>query len=509
MRFQDQARAFRRFLRTTPRLSGEGGCRAAILVVPWFVTPVPWYSIALGWLYRARGWQVTLVFDDCPPPNPAERAVQIAEIAEVLANCGLEVQRLSELPESPLLGDDAAEIAKLARMNADAYLRRSGVTDPAAEGFFLEALTWRLRRFHTLAAGEAWDHFCVPGGIYGSSGPMRLAGQRAGFRVATYDSGPGSVTLGTDWIAGHCRDVAKIGDARFADYIAAHRARALELAREEFELRRSARDRYGYAGTAYQADAACEPCDVLLPMNVFDDAAGLGRSRFFADGAEWVTGTVDFLMTETDARVVVREHPAARKLGRQDLLGPRLRERHGSNPRFRFVTCHDPVSTYVLIESARVVLPFASTVGVEAAALGKRVVVESDVYYASLGFVERATSREDYFSRIRRAIDPTGPVDDETREAAWLAYFYGQVASFVDCDFTPQPVDFAHWVQRDFVALSADPKVALIVTALSEGIPSWRLQSEQIFAGEYHVPVRSPSAAAKPAWWRRRLLNAK
>ncbi|MDR3400917.1 MAG: hypothetical protein P4L99_00335 [Chthoniobacter sp.] len=504
MKFPDQARDFRRFLRTVPAPPAANGTKAALLVAPWVMTPVPWYAVALACLYRARGRRPTLVFDDLPPPNPAERSMQITEIAGVLADCGLEVRRLSELPEATLHDGDAAELSNLARMNATAYLRRSGVTEVGAGQFFLEALTSRLKRFHTLAAEQAWDHFCIPGGLYGSSGAMRLAGQRAGFRVASYDSGPGSMTLGTDWIAGHCRDVAKIGDPRYADYIAAHRDRALELAREEFELRRTARDRYGYATTAYQANPANNACDVLVPMNVFDDAAGLGRSRFFADGAEWINETVDFLMRSTDARVTVREHPGARRLGRQDLIGPGLRERYGSEPRFSFISCHDPVSTYALLESARVVLPLASTVGVEAAALGKRVVIESDVYYAGLGFVECAESREDYFVRIQRALDTPGPLDDAARETAWLAYFFGQVSSFVDCEFTPQPVDFKRWVRRDFSELAADPKVKIVVTAMSEGIPSWRLQSEQIFAGEYRVPVRS-APPAEQSWWRRML----
>ena len=65
-----------------------------------------------------------------------------------------------------------------------------------------------------------------------------------------------------------------------------------------------------------------------------------------------------------------------------------------------------------------------------------------------------------------------------------------ETRNFIDGKFTPIPTDFDCWVRRSFAELSRDSMVEMIVTVLSEGIPSWRLQSEKIFSGDYRVPVR-------------------
>ena len=55
--------------------------------------------------------------------------------------------------------------------------------------------------------------------------------------------------------------------------------------------------------------------------------------------------------------------------------------------RCRFVAAEDSVNSYDLLRSARLVLPFTSNIGIEAAAIGKPVLVSGAAYYADLGFV--------------------------------------------------------------------------------------------------------------------------
>jgi hypothetical protein len=483
MNFREQGEAFRRFLRTVPRPPVPAdGRKVLVPVLPWTETAVPWYSIALALLERARGFQPVLLFDDLPPPNPGESSTQIGIIAETLAALAgsLAVRRLSELPAGPTRDIDVALLDRRTEHNLP-YLERSGVGDADSVRQFRQALGERIGRVRALVAEGGWDHLLLPGGIYGVSGLLRELGAEVGIRTPCYDSGPGAMTLGTDAIAGHCRDLGRIFDPEFADYLAKHREAAISGARREFNLRMQARDRYDYQTSAYRAGAG-EEFGVLIPMNVFDDSAAIGRSRLFSGPREWMEETTDFILHQTEATLVVREHPGMRWLGRKDFIGGPLRERFGAHPRFRFVAAREEVSTYNLLEKARVVLPYASTVGVEAALLGKHVIMETDAYYARLPFVQRASSREDYFARIGTSLAAPEPLAEELRDQAWLSYFFSQVANFVDSEFTPQPVDFPRWVQRGFSSLAADPQIKIIVTVLADGIPSWRLQSERIFA---------------------------
>ena len=81
-----------------------------------------------------------------------------------------------------------------------------------------------------------------------------------------------------------------------------------------------------------------------------------------------------------------------------------LRDRFGQDPRYSFVAADDPVSSYDLLDSVDLVLPFTSNIGIEAAALGKTVLVAGASFYADLGFTWSATSRDEYLALLRRGL---------------------------------------------------------------------------------------------------------
>lgn len=489
MNFQKQSALFRTFLDTIPfaRFPRADRGDVAIIVTPWIQTAVPWYAIAMALLYRERGWNPTLVWDDLPSPDPRDSPEDLRIIQGVLDSLEgkVRVVPLSTIAPAELDEMDRAEVVRLTSLNMVSYLKAAPDPRPEAEieAHCLATLVQALQRITGLLTPNAFDHALIPGGIYAKSGLYLHAGRKSAVRVACFDSGPGSMTIGVDNVAGYCMDIAKMFlDPRFHEFVRKNKHLALELGRQEFELRTQARDRYSYQSHAYGKDSDFGECDVLIPMSVFDDAAGLGRNQLFSLPDEWLLETTAFILRETNATVVAREHPNAWRMKRGTHLRGFLESHFASEPRFRFVGGDQKISTYNLLEKAHVVLPCSSTVGVEAAGLGKIVIVESSVYYSDLSFVQKATSKTDYFERIRDALAKPAPLSDEQREQAWLCYFFGQVASFVDCEFTPQPVDFEKWAKRTFAEISRDPKVRLIVDAFSLGIPSCRLQSEQIFA---------------------------
>ena len=102
-------------------------------------------------------------------------------------------------------------------------------------------------------------------------------------------------------------------------------------------------------------------------------------------------------------------------------MGAILRERFGGDPRLRFVAAEDPVSTYDLLQSASMVLPFVSTIAMEGAALSKPVLIAGRCYYSDLGFVWVAASQGEYFDLLERGLEGRLPLLPDQVEKAWGA----------------------------------------------------------------------------------------
>ncbi len=151
------------------------------------------------------------------------------------------------------------------------------------------------------------------------------------------------------------------------------------------------------------------PGERLLALftNVIWDSAVVGEDTVFEDMFDWILFTVDVLRTDPAARLVIRVHPAEEEVywhatrDKSAEVIPSLFS--GGLP--ESVTLIDPAApldSYMLMQSADAVLVYASTVGMEAAALGKRVVTAARSHYHTAPFVTRALSREHYREELLR-----------------------------------------------------------------------------------------------------------
>ena len=168
------------------------------------------------------------------------------------------------------------------------------------------------------------------------------------------------------------------------------------------------------------------PFVLVCPNVVFD--AGYGKiTNVFASMKEWLHGTVEFLLQNTEHLVVVRAHPGeglwyAGKEPVHQLLADR-----GLVPGPRLVVIPGPakVNTYRLMERCRFGVVFSSSVGLEMAVLGKHVAVASNVVYARRGFTHDCDTPSEYYERLKALATPATlpPLDAERRERALLFYF--------------------------------------------------------------------------------------
>jgi len=498
--FRDAALAFQRFLRQCD-LAGLKASHAApagqpvgVVVMPWVTTPVPWFSIALGLGLARRGANVAFIWDDSVFPVPSSQLDRENEwIDRILENVRpyFPVERLSkEQPQQPHAGDEAV-LDRLVQLNLVWDLRADTPTESelTTAQHTRRHLRETLNRLRGLLARSAFRYLVVPGGVRGTSGLYLHAGRETGTRVATFDSGLGWTVACPDGVVAHQVDVPRAFEALYRGP-SPGLAEAVEAARAEYDRRVRGNDRMAYQTARLEPVEYLADDAILMPLSVEWDTAALGRHHIFEDSADWLVATVGHLLEHTKAPVVVRQHPSERReLERSRFrVGALLDEQFGDHPRFRFVSAEEDINTYNLLDRARLVLPYVSTIGIEAAALGKTVIPAGRPYYRALGFTWNAGSRVEYFDLIGRAMAGTlPPLPDQTRRA-WLCFYINAVCYRVFTDFSPQGSDFPKWVRWKRDALFARPEVEDLLTAIDEDIPVPLLRHARLTRREHEVP---------------------
>ena len=480
--FPDTAQAFKGFLRqceVAARPNGSGQ-PIGVVVMPWVATPVPWFSIALGIGLARRGGKVVFIWDDTVFPVPS---VQLDRQNDCIDKVFEDVRpyfpvlRLSEQLSQPLLAGDDTVLDRLVKLNlvwtlrGDTPSQAELATAPQTRGHLGETLS----RIRGLLAMTAFRYVVVPGGVRGTSGLYLHAGREAATRVATFDAGLGWSVACPDGVVAHQADIPRAFNTLYQQD-GPELTEAVEAARLEYDRRSRGKDIMGYQSAHVEPSESQDglPSDgILIPLSVEWDASALGRHHLFEDSADWLVATVGYLLEHTDAPVVVRQHPSERREFERSRfrVGVLLGERFGKHPRYRFVSAEEDTNTYALLGAARLVLPYISTIGIEAAAIGKTVIPAGYPYYAALGFTWNASSLGEYFDLIDRGLaGALPPLPDQTRRA-WLCFYLNAVCNRVFSDFSPHPIDFAKWSRWKPEALFATPEVEDLLTAIDEDRP--------------------------------------
>lgn len=478
-RFPASARAFRSFLRRARHITNGTGPGVAVVVMPWFGTPVPWFAIVAGFGLAGRGRRVTFVLHDLPvPEEPRFLATEIAamDAALDLVRDRFPVIRTSDATPGPAPStDDEAAVADLASQilvwtSRAAHRPGSHEVAQAArtQGMLLESLP----RVRAVVTGLDADLLVVPGGVLVASGLYLRAAAEAEIRTATFDAGSGWSVVGVDGVAAQQADVSR-AVRMLEEEAGPHRDAIVAAARAAYAERRAGTDAMAYQLADSVGPSEGAPRAILLPLSVMFDTAALGRSHLYADPAEWLVETVRLLLAECDDPIVVRQHPSERHQGERGRFDPAaiLDRALGPQPRVEVVLAEDHRNTYDLIDASRLVVPFVSTIGIEAAAVGKTVILGGSAYYGDLGFAWAPQNRADYEDVLRRgargALDPPPTGADR----AWLCYYLNAVTARTWTTFTPQPADFWRWVVHDPDDLFAEAAVSDLLTAVDTDVP--------------------------------------
>ena len=446
-----------------------------MLITPWLDTAVPLYALEIAGALRAAGHDIVFLFDSA---QFALNAVSSRSHA-AFRDLHHEIAKLGEVHDVTAQTPDAApwpgDLKKLAYENA--VWRTKG--EVLADAFLAEHpelpadLAAHGAKVHAALQATHADWLLMPGGVFGVSGLYMASAQSLGLDFTTFDSGPGRFFTAHRGIAAHSADLPD-AFARLTEQCAAQpqmaeyvRAAAAELFREREEMR----DHFQFQTTARSTSPA-SAADLLVCLNYRADTAALFRNRCFPTVEEWVVSVLDWAAAR-GLRIRIRPHPVQRRshVRSTDQLDQIIHARDPEGRTAEWIAPDAPVNSYDLIESSRVVLPFTSTVGIEAAYLGRPVVLAANNYYESLGFATLCSTPGEYFAKIERALAGEAAPSPAQREAAARCLYLAVRCRSVHSLFTPQPADFAEWVKIPSGELWSRPETADLLHSLTNRIP--------------------------------------
>jgi hypothetical protein len=450
----------------------------AVVVMPWMGTGVPWFSLVCGLFLADRGNKVTFIVDDMPFGANGFRSrciVGCIDSVLKLLRGQHEVIHLGEkVTSSPLDERAQKSIERLATLNAVWELRGEMVQDGRSQytartvGQFGEA----YGAIANVLSANHFDVLFVPGGMWGTTGIWSERARAEGMRLATYDGGNGTIMLCVNGVASQLQDIPT-AYSLLKDHANSHGSHAfiVESALAEMGRRRSGVDKFASQIKGHRNVDARFKDAVLVALNSSWDSAALGLHAVYEDSAQWIVETAKYLLDNTSAQVIIRQHPAERlKAGRSSDDYSGLLSRHlGSNPRLHFIAAEDPVNSYDLLEQVAVVVVYTSTFGIEAVANGKPVITPSNSYYSDLGFVRKATSLAQYHQYLSDAVSGQYAVTQTMRDDAMCCFYLTQCCNWVFSPFNPE--GFPEWGRYDLDKLSQLDKVQMTIHALEQNVP--------------------------------------
>lgn len=446
-------------------------------ITPWGNTPTPWYTLILAALYkRYTAYNVKIILNDMwKGDSLGPYYTQIIKLIQskslfIKQCCHMELIKLSEVKSAKLTDEDIEILKEAVKQNTIKSLQTSfgSIRYEQRYSLWKKALYPMAERIKSLLENRSEDEFIIPGGGYEETGFLCQMCMKRCISFSTFDSGIKSMILGKDCVAtwqGNTKEVYEyVNRMKRKDKVISMGFKILE---ERMNAKIDIASSY--------IDETVQICkrneehqskfDIVIFPNIEHDTASLGTLLFFGDYVEWLTKSVKFILDETDARVAVREHPMQRKYGNKHTFDY-LNRQFGKSERYKFYACDQDVNSYDLIAGAKLVIVSTSTIGMEAAMMGKRVITISNVFYGEAEFCVRCDNEKTYFDEILRAINvPVKLREDKINEAA-IYYVLTQMCNWAVTDFTPHNQAYSKWTRMKVKDILNYEDTELLVKAL-------------------------------------------
>jgi hypothetical protein len=461
--FAELAERYRGRLRQSQgrALPPKKAVKVGVVVSPWQQTAVPFYLIEWAIQLRREGLDVEFVWEVWPNAAASATAeereiVRTLKLAKALFGIGTVKPSRRRTP----IRHDSLRLRQLAFESVTRTLGR----EPSAGNADVSVEEQRLRmhagNVEKLLTARRYAWILLPGGVWSASGIYWDACMRLGIGLTTFDSGPGLLCFQHGGPAAHFPDLES-GMRMLAEACAqdeAVRVHVENWVENRLSVRKSGEDDFRLQPQA--ASPFGKPVDIVVPLNYRLDTAAMCRQRLFASINEWLAALVDWARKHPHVSIAVRQHPC------EKIPAFKSGEDYSwiSGPNLHFIPAEAEINTYDLLSRCKLVLPYSSRVGIEAAILGKPVVLAAHAYYENMSFAKRPATREAYFEQIQTSL-LQGGLDSAERLLACAAYYVAENFGLYKTQFTPIPSDFEMWVRQSPDELWASGQNQIFVRA--------------------------------------------
>lgn len=399
----------------------------------------PWRDITTFLLLLFNGYKVSLLIDDLS--NILECYIKehrkfiksfLDDVLSLLTKKfnNLEIIFYNKNDKEPLDNDDKTEIEKLVNINikyfnALVYYQFDN-TNMERTKAFQNILTENMAILMAFFKSHKFDVIHLCGGVAEHQGIYSWIGKKLNFRVSTYDgtSNFGSI-VSTDRPCAHCMDIPKL--LKKNCFNSFEKEQIVKMAKQNFNKRENVinnPDEYSFQIVNQKGNQKYK-FDFLIPLNLNCDAAALGLDVVFSSIEEWLEETISFILEHTTSNIIIREHPVQCFLEEAVVdkdYYPEIKKFMDSD-RCIYIKAADTVNTYDILSSVKTVLPFSSTVGIEAALMNKFVITHTSCYYSQSSFIRKAENKQQYFDFILTSLDEANPLNTKQQEEAYLYYY--------------------------------------------------------------------------------------
>jgi len=443
-----------------------------IILSPWLFTATPWFSIAVGLLLLKKD-NILYLIDDLKFENTIDHQIQVKLIESALNRLKkkrIKFERLSIYYSTELINDELVDINKLAFANAVHKNRGEDDSDEFRELVFSNEKKY-LPNFSTIKSfinSHSDKIFIFPGGIYANSGLFQHLLKKESLSFFTFDAGVGLLLTTYKGVAAQLADIS----ISFQSIIRDEEQMKFSIlsAKQELEKRKNGTNKLNSQYQSFEESLKFNEVGVLIPLNSPWDSATLNIGSVFTSYNNWLFETIELVLENSNLMITVRQHPDERHWWGKSSTDFKtlIAEKFNNNPRIQFVTCHDKVNTYALLEIADAVICYSSTFGIESVIYNKLVCVCSNVYYSKLEFAYVPKTKDDIVFFVNNIKTNKIKLDIDK---AYLAYYLGQQCNWLFTNFTPTTPDFNKWVRTDIDTLSQEPTVLNYIESLENLLP--------------------------------------
>lgn len=342
-------------------------------------------------------------------------------------------------------------------------------------------------------------------GLHKMAGVYCYAAEKRNIRVSSQDGVGGKTSISSNGNCFHGKDLQLFFENMWVQYSAEEKKEILDRSGNMWNARLKASvdldyvsfgeyekqcKEKGYDKAIVQSPRKenVQSYDVIIPLNLSCDGPALSAFSVFGSEEQWLVQTLDYVINKLDASVLIREHPVNNMIPSHFkntelyIDCPEILKPYETSEKLRYVKSEEKINLYQYIEKCKVVIPWTSTVGVEAALLGKNVLVHTCIYYRYAAFASCPRNQDEYFEMLKSCLGDGQKTLVKNVQSAYedaLRYFYFALNRSLITDFTIVNSDIEEWKFKDFNELENAEGVEEIIQIVAEGVPSVYLAEKQ------------------------------